>query len=118
MPVPPSRKAELCFTILGEPPLKMLRHQQQFSFYDSAKLDGAIDFVNLSLEVVERLDRALEAMIDEVERHNPALVVVDSFRSLVHAPPFPPASGQMDLTAFLQRLALDLTSRQVTTFLR
>ena len=29
----PERPA-LCFTVLGEPPLKMLRYQQQFDFFD------------------------------------------------------------------------------------
>src|SRR5438093_3722603 len=31
----------LYFTVLGEPPLKMLRYQQQFTFFDHDKLDGA-----------------------------------------------------------------------------
>ena len=33
----PERPA-LHFTVLGEPPLKMLRYQQQFSFFDSAAM--------------------------------------------------------------------------------
>src|SRR5579859_2090550 len=41
----------LYFTVLGEPALKMLRYQQQFRFFDPAKLSGAIRFLNLS-EVV------------------------------------------------------------------
>src|ERR1700691_2761930 len=36
------------FTILGEPAIKMLRYQQQFTFFDPAKMDGAIRFINLS----------------------------------------------------------------------
>src|ERR1700722_13200609 len=38
----------LFFTVLGEPPLKMLRYQQQFSFFDAAKINESIRFVNLS----------------------------------------------------------------------
>ena len=30
----------LYFTVLGEPAIKMLRYQQQFSFFDRGKLDG------------------------------------------------------------------------------
>ena len=37
-PTPPERPA-LYFTVLGEPTLKMLRYQRQFSFFDAAKLE-------------------------------------------------------------------------------
>src|SRR6476659_2756218 len=37
----PERPA-LYFTVLGEPALKMLRYQQQFSFFDAGKLPAAI----------------------------------------------------------------------------
>src|SRR6266581_4293314 len=52
----------LYFTIMGEPPLKMLRYQQQFSFFDPAKVDGSIHFINLSQEMVS-LEKAFEAII-------------------------------------------------------
>src|SRR5688500_19080863 len=39
----PERPA-LYFTVLGEPAIKMLRYQQQFSFFDAAKLEGSIRF--------------------------------------------------------------------------
>ena len=107
----------LYFTIVGEPPLKMLRYQQQFNFFDPAKVDGSIHFMNLSQEVLDSLDKTLETIVGEVERRNPAFVVVDSFRSLTVATPRLAGTGQMDLPTFLQRLALDLTSRQATTFL-
>ena len=35
----------LCFTILGEPTIKMLRYQQQFTFFDPAKVGDPIRFV-------------------------------------------------------------------------
>src|SRR6266705_4113153 len=113
----PDRPA-LYFTIVGEPPLKMLRYQQQFNFFDPAKVDGSIHFMNLSQEVLDSLDKTLETIVGEVERRNPSFVVVDSFRSLtVATTPRLAGTGQMDLPTFLQRLALDLTSRQATTFL-
>src|SRR3954466_8587745 len=45
------RKA-LFFTGLGEPTMKMLRYQQQFSFFDTDKINDFIRFVNLSAEVL------------------------------------------------------------------
>ena len=47
---------------------------------------------------------------------NPALVVVDSFRAMVRSTLAGP-TGETELTDFMQRLALALTSYQATTFL-
>ena len=46
-------KPALYFTVLGEPALKMLRYQQQYSFFDLAKVNKAIRFVNLGDAVLE-----------------------------------------------------------------
>ena len=43
----PQRRA-LFFTVLGEPPLKMLRYQQQFPFFDMDKVGPVIRYVNLA----------------------------------------------------------------------
>src|SRR5437763_11027963 len=43
----PERPA-LYFTVLGEPALKMLRYQQQYTFFDAAQLNKSIRFVDLS----------------------------------------------------------------------
>src|SRR5436190_15797974 len=73
----------LYFTVLGEPTVKMLRYQQQFSFFDPAKMaDGSVRFVNLtSLALENNLDKMLEHVKHETEKVNPGVVVVDSFRS-------------------------------------
>src|SRR5438034_11254215 len=42
-----AQKPALYFTVLGEPALKMLRYQQQYSFFDETKLGRAIRFINL-----------------------------------------------------------------------
>src|ERR1700679_3083404 len=42
------KKPALYFTVLGEPALKMLRYQQQYSFFDEAKLGKAVRFFNLA----------------------------------------------------------------------
>ena len=38
----------LYFTVMGEPALKMLRYQQQFTFFDPAKVGSSVHYVNLS----------------------------------------------------------------------
>lgn len=109
----------LYFTVLGEPTIKMLRYQQQYSFFDFDLLDGVVRFINLSQEVAENdLGSVLEKMIDLVEEVSPEIVVVDSFRTIVRASEQTPSpEGEMSVPDFLQRLALHLTSWHANTFL-
>jgi circadian clock protein KaiC len=106
----------LYFTVLGEPALKMLRYQQQYEFFDVAKLNEAIRFINLSEVILgQDLEAVLGVINKEVEAASPGIVVVDSFRTVVRK-----AQGdatEVELQSFVQRLALHLTSWQATTFL-
>src|ERR1041384_2290721 len=43
-----AERPALYFTVLGEPTVKMVRYQQQFAFFDKAKVPSAIRFINLS----------------------------------------------------------------------
>ena len=114
----PERKA-VYFSIIGEPPIKMLRYQQQYAFFDAAKMgDGTIRFVHLGQEALdEGLAKVLAAIVEEVERSSPGIVVVDSFRAIVRSTLAAGQSGEVELTDFMQRLALALTSCEATTFL-
>lgn len=111
------KRPALYFTVLGEPAIKMLRYQQQYSFFDDAKLPEAIRFINLSETVV---DKDLKGVLDQIEREvktaEPAVVVVDSFRTVLRKKP---SAGvdDMELQSFIERLAMLLTSYQATTFL-
>ena len=79
----PERPA-LYFTVLGEPPLKMLRYQQQFGFFDSDAVNRSVFFVNLSEEALSgEFDRVLQAIVAKVEAHKPGVVFVDSFRTVI-----------------------------------
>jgi circadian clock protein KaiC len=112
----PERPA-LYFTVLGEPAIKMLRYQQQFAFFDQSKINSSIRFINLSQVVLEHgLDEVLAAIIKEVEAASPAIVIVDSFRTIVRKIKAA-LCGEIDLQGFIQRLALQLTSWEATTFL-
>ena len=111
----PDRPA-LYFTVLGEPAIKMLRYQQQFQFFDPTKLNTAVRFINLSQVVLDNdLNAVLEEIVKEVEAASPVVVVVDSFRTVVRKAGG--GTGEVELQAFIQRLALHLTSWQATTFL-
>lgn len=57
----------LFFTVLGEPPLKMLRYQQQFSFFDMDKINESIHFINLSDSFISgNFDHVLSRITKEV----------------------------------------------------
>jgi circadian clock protein KaiC len=105
----------LYFTVLGEPAVKMLRYQQQFTFFDQTKVGSAIRFVNLSQVVLEKdLNAVLEEITKEVEAASPGIVVVDSFYTVVRKIH---GASELELQAFVQDLALHLASWQATTFL-
>ncbi len=107
----------LYFTVLGEPTLKMLRYQRQFSYFDPKLAGSAIQFINLSAEVMEgSLTEVLERIVSEIERAKPGIVVVDSFRTIAGQQPRAEVGG-FDLDQFVQRLALHLTTWEVTSFL-
>ena len=110
-------RPSLYFTVLGEPTVKMLRYQRQFSYFDADLAGSAVQFVNLSAEVMDGdLDEVLKRIVNETERVKPGIVVVDSFRTIGR-----PGGGAVvtgpDLDQFVQRLALHLTSWEATSFL-
>ena len=110
-------KPALFLTVLGEPPLKMLRYQQQFSFFDQDKVNKAIRFVNLSDDVATgNLNQVLAHITQEVEAFSPALVFVDSFRSVIQEAQHQ-AEGTISLQLFIQQLGIELSGWQATTFL-
>lgn len=114
----PERKA-VHFSIIGEPPLKMLRYQQQYAFFDAAKVgDGTVRFIHLGqLALDGGLANVLEAIAKEVETSSPSIVVVDSFRAMARRALAAGPGGEDELRHFMQRLALLLTSYEATTFL-
>lgn len=110
------RKTALYFTVLGESTLKMLRYQQQYTFFDADKLGSSVRFVDLGQAVMEMdLEAVLAEIVREVTASKPSLVVVDSFRNVVRKAVV--GDNAMELQHFIHRLALFLASWQVTTIL-
>jgi len=111
-----SEKPAIYFTILGEPAIKMLRYQQQYSFFDPAKLsDKSVRFINLSDKLLEKdLNGVLEEIIQQVTAASPGIVVVDSFRTVVRTMS---DVGDVEMQSFIHRLAQFLTSWEATAFL-
>lgn len=110
-------KPALFFTVLGETPLKMLRYQQQFSFFDLAKVNQSIHFINISDDVATgNFDTVMSRIAKEVKAYSPALIFVDSFRSMIvniqH-----PAKETLSTEEFVHKLGNQMSSSQATTFL-
>src|SRR5439155_26631606 len=98
--------------------LKMLRYQRAFGFFDSTRIGSAIQYVNLSQEALEGdLGNVLRRIVTEVERIKPGMIVVDSFRTLDGRIHESVLADAMTIDHFVQRLALHLTTWEVTSFL-
>ena len=107
------------FTVLGEPTIKMIRYQRQFSFFDTSRVPSTVRFVNLAAEAASGdLDAVLQRIIAEVGAATPAFIAVDSFRALVDHRPSAELDGDaVRLARFVNRLSQHLTSWEVTSFL-
>jgi circadian clock protein KaiC len=107
----------LYFTVLGEPAVKMLRYQQQFSFFDAAKVNDSIRFINVAQDVLDGgLGQILKRIVKEVEAASPGIVIVDSFRTAVRTAETKPAEP-FEMQHFVQQLGIFLTGWEATTFL-
>ena len=68
-----SERPALFFTMLGEPPLKVLRYQQQFAFYDPDRINAGVRYVNLGEEAATgRFDLVLAGIMKAVAASSPA----------------------------------------------
>jgi circadian clock protein KaiC len=116
-----AERPALYFTVLGEPTIKMLRYQRRFRFFKPQLLGTGVHFINLSAEVLAQdLNGVHERIVSEVERYQPKIVVVDSFRPInAHGQRTSAADNEraMGLEQFIQDLALSLTTWEVTSFL-
>src|ERR1700677_622702 len=56
------KKPALYFTVIGDPAVKMLRYQQQYTFFDDSMLGQAVRFINLADILMEK---DLKAVYDE-----------------------------------------------------
>jgi circadian clock protein KaiC len=112
----PERPA-LFFTVLGESPMKMLRYQQQFSFFDPDKINESVRFVSLGDDITTgTFAQVLKRIAQEVETISPALVFVDSIRSVMLEAQHQ-SEGPLSQQQFIQQLGMQLMGWETTTFL-
>jgi len=108
----------LYFTVLGEPTIKMLRYQRQLGLFDAARVPSSVRFVNLAAEAASgNLDAVFDRIATSVADASPAFVAVDSFRTIVGERRAGASDGSIELAHFVNRLAQQLTTWEVTSFL-
>jgi circadian clock protein KaiC len=80
----PERKA-IYYTTLSESHSKLVRHLQDFSFFDSEDIEQSVDFLHLS-DLAKESEDGLGSVVAEIVRRSfethPALVVIDSAKAL------------------------------------
>lgn len=107
----------LFFSILGEPLFKMLRYQQQYSFYDLKKINKSIKFISLSSEA-ETGDylQVLNRISNEVAANAPGFVFIDSYRSILKTVTSL-EDEKLGIQRFVHQLGIQLSSLETTSFL-
>jgi circadian clock protein KaiC len=103
-------KTSLYFTTLSEPAVKLLRYMQEFDFFDPALVGERVIFADLGAAVRQGADRTLAELETRVEEHEPAFVVIDSFRAIGEC-----LGGPM--RPFIYDLAVRMTGWGATTIL-
>jgi circadian clock protein KaiC len=109
-----ARQGKKClyFTTLSEPPLKVMRYMQLFSFFDARLIEERITFADLGSVLRNGVDQALAYIIQRVESEEPAFVAVDSFKAIHDLLP-----DNAPRRAFVYDLAVSMAAWGTTTLL-
>ena len=76
-------KKALYLTTLSEPSLKLFNYMQQFSFFEERFIGREIVFADLGSVLRSKgLEATLTEITGRVEREEPAIVVIDSFKAI------------------------------------
>ncbi len=71
------------FTTLSEPAFKMIRYQQQFSYFDLEKLNQNIFFIDIGQVLRSKsMDEALKVINQHVEEIEAQFIAIDSFKAI------------------------------------
>ena len=78
----------LYFTTVSEPATKVLKYQQEFTFFDTDKFNTSVVFVDIAATIKqEGLEKTVEIIKAKIEDVNPFMVAIDSFKGLADLVP-------------------------------
>lgn len=106
-------KKALYITTLSEPTVKVVRYQQQFSYFDPEAVGRRVFLADIGEELrAHGLEGAMRRILDLVREHRPALVAIDSFKAIHDLAPSP-----QEHRRFVYELAVRMAGWRCTTLL-
>ena len=101
------------FTTVNEPQIKVLRYQQQFSFFNAESFMESVIFQDLgSLIREKRLKDGLAAINNVVLKYNPIVIAIDSFKAIADFMP-----SKASFREFISELSIHLSIWECTVLL-
>jgi circadian clock protein KaiC len=98
---------------VSEPLDRMLRHVQEFDYFDADKVGEALIYEDLSETLrTEGLHAAVQRIVDLIKEYRPAILVIDSFKGLHSF-----SSSQTEFRTALSVLTAVVSSLAITSFL-
>lgn len=98
---------------VSEPTMKMLRYNQQLSFFDANRVGTNVIYLDIGSTLLEGgLTKVAEQIEEYIERYQPMLLAIDSFKALHEV-----AQDAPTLREFGYRLAVRLTTWGTTSLL-
>src|SRR5439155_16138914 len=110
-----ARQGRKCLfvTTLSEPAMKLVRYLQTFPFFDERLLGRMVVFFDLGSSLRTRgIKPALDDLAERVEREEPAVVVIDSFKAIGDFD-----TGSVSVRTLIYDLAVHMAAWGATTFL-
>jgi circadian clock protein KaiC len=78
----PEAKA-IYLTTLAEPQIKVMKFQQEFSFFDASKFQRSVIYHDLGSHLrMGGPSRCLEVLDDLLQKHQPSLIILDTIKTL------------------------------------
>ena len=98
---------------VSEPTVKMLRYQQQFTFFDPGRVGQNVIYLDIGSTLLEQGLDGITSQIEEyIEDYSPSILAIDSFKAIHEV-----AEDAPSLREFAYRLAVRLTAWGTTTLL-
>ncbi len=104
----------LYVSTLSEPMAKLIRYQQQFSFFDKEKLDKSVIYGDIAEVIIEQgPESTIETLLSKVnESDNIKIVIIDSFKAVGES-----VKTMMESRVLAYNLAVQLAKSKCTSFL-
>jgi circadian clock protein KaiC len=106
-------KKTLYLTTLSEPTLKMIRYQQNFSYFMAEEVGKKVIYKDIGLSFREKgLSETLMLIQGLIKKENPSFLVIDSFKAIRDLSP-----SDKQFREFFYDLSIHLSNREITSFM-